>query len=86
VSGASLEVSGTPGTSSCKVLLNGEEVQNAIQGLWIRGEPGQPFDVELNVAVFETFRFESDESDVHVDDKARDLLIKLGWTPPKETP
>jgi hypothetical protein len=86
VTRASFEVSGTPGTPSCKLLLNGEEIQNAVQGLWIRGEPGQPFDVELSIPVFEFFRFESVEADVHVEDSARDLLIKLGWTPPKENP
>jgi hypothetical protein len=82
VSGASFEVSGTPGTSSCKIKLNGEEIQNAVQGLQVTGTPGASFDVELDLAIFETFRFESEDAAVHVSDGARDLLIKLGWTPP----
>lgn len=85
MSGASVEVSGTPGTSSCKVKLNGEEIQNSVRGLTIWGDPARPFEVELKVHVFETFRFESEEAKVFVSDDARDLLIKLGWTPPGGT-
>lgn len=83
---ARFEVSGMPGTSTCTVKLNGEEIQNAVQGLTIRGRCNAPFEVELDVVVFKGLHFETSEADVIIPDSTCDLLIKLGWTPPKETP
>lgn len=82
MSGASFEVSGTPGTSSCKVLLNGEEVQNSIRGLTIKGEAGCIFGVELDLVLFEDLAFETQVANVFIPDHTRDLLLKLGWKPP----
>lgn len=86
MSGTSFEVSGTPGTSTCKVKLNGEEIQNSVQGIVITGEGPGMFDVEIRVAVFDDLHFDTQWANVHIPDSTHELLLKLGWTPPKETP
>lgn len=85
MSGAQFEVSGQPCTDSCKIKLNGEEIQRSLSGLTIRGDASDPtFDVELRVRVFEDLRFETQWANVTIPNETRDLLIKLGWTPPAE--
>jgi hypothetical protein len=85
VSGASFEVSGRPGTDDCKVKLNGEEIQNCLQNLTIRGDGrDMTYHVELDVLVIEGMTFHAQWANVQIPDKTRDLLIKLGWTPPAD--
>jgi hypothetical protein len=82
MSGAQFKVSGTPGTSSCKVLLNGEEIQNSIRGLTIKGEAGGVFGVELDLTLIDDLGFDTPDANVFLPDHTRHLLIRLGWTPP----
>lgn len=83
MSAASFEVSGRPGSSDCKVKLNGEEIQTCLRGLTIRGDGADMvYHVELDVTVIDQMTFDTQWANVQIPLPAGDLLIKLGWTPP----
>lgn len=72
-----------PSGDGAVVRLDGTEIQNALRGLSLDMEVGEITTARLDVLVVDTTDFDGDVS-AHIPEAARELLIKLGWTPPPE--
>lgn len=64
------------------VQLEGHDISNATAGLDIRMRPGCLPEVRLDVILYDLTS--EVETTVTVPDATRDLLVRLGWTPPAE--
>lgn len=64
------------------VRLDGVDISNTLRGLRLSMSCTDVTTVELDVAVIETTELSAEVS-AHIPDTTRDLLIRLGWTPPE---
>lgn len=71
-----------PGHAS-RVHLDGEDISNALVGVRVHLTPGSVPMATLDLALWEV-PTELDQVLVEVPEKTRDLLVRLGWTPPAE--
>lgn len=78
-----LRISDRPGGLGWVVELDGQDIANSILGMTLRIEPGDRPTAVVRVAVEEA-PTELDGVRVRVPDLTRDLLVRLGWTPPAE--
>lgn len=78
-----LRISGNGMAGGTQIEMDGEDIAPAISGLTVRMEAGA-----MPTAVLDVVLWELDEElvspRVTVPDKTRDLLVRLGWTPPAE--
>jgi hypothetical protein len=63
------------------VTVDGVDVSSAVRGVRINASAGELVSVELDVIAVEVDMVGA-ETDVLLPDATRDLLIRLGWTPP----
>lgn len=63
--------------------LDGHDISNAILGLTVTIKGGEMPAATLDV-ICEEIPTEADDVRVHLPDATRDLLVRLGWTPPAE--
>ncbi|MCW2920025.1 MAG: hypothetical protein JWN52_8093 [Actinomycetia bacterium] len=75
--------SGIAGTDT-KIELDGTDISNALFGISLHGRAGAGFSATLDMRAFEVDT-ESEDVDVQLPDTAREVLVKLGWTPPEGT-
>ena len=73
--------SGPLGTGT--IHLDDTDISNAVRGIDVRLRPGDFPEVTLELGVTEIYRLSAEEPDVLIDGHVRDVLIKLGWTPPQ---
>lgn len=75
------ELIGGPGTY--RVLLDGEDIAPAVRAVTVEatGRDELPR-VALDLAIVELGTVSLPEASVYIPDATRDLLVKLGWTPP----
>lgn len=66
------------------VQLDGVDISNALRGLRLNMAVGDVASAELDVMVVETTAVDI-EATAHIPPEARDLLIRLGWTPPEDS-
>lgn len=80
-----LEIS-SPRAVGCDatVRLDGVDISNTLRGLRLSMSCTDVTTVELDVAVVETTDLSAPVS-AHIPAETRDLLVRLGWTPPEET-
>lgn len=76
-----LRISG-PGHTS-RVELSGHDISSALTGVSLRLEAGSVPTATLEMALWE-MPTELDMVQVKVPDETRELLVRLGWTPPAE--
>ncbi|MFG2269128.1 hypothetical protein ACGFNY_05060 [Streptomyces chartreusis] len=76
-----LRISG-PGHTS-QVELSGHDISHALTGVTLRLDAGSVPTATLEVALWEV-PTELDAVQVKVPDETRELLVRLGWTPPAE--
>lgn len=81
---AALEISGVPALGTCKVLLDGTDVADALRGLTLdMGAHDDLPTATLDVLVTELPGVDTEVRAV-IAPEAHDLLVRLGWTPPTE--
>lgn len=68
-----------------KILLDGEDISSAVQAFTVEASCSEVTRVTLDIPVVAKAEVVDSMADVFIADEARDLLIKLGWTPPEET-
>lgn len=76
-----LRISG-PGPAG-RVELSGQDISNALSGLSLRLEAGCVPTATLDLVLWE-LPTELDTVQVKVPDATKELLVRLGWTPPAE--
>jgi hypothetical protein len=76
-----LRISGSGGPGAT-VELDGQDIANVLTGLTLRLGVGEMPTATLDLVVHD-FGAEADVRFV-VPDECRDLLVRLGWTPPAE--
>ena len=77
----SLRISSNGPTSS--VHLDDQDISAALRGLTLRLNPGDMPQARLDVVALDVSTY-SDDVQVYLPDATRDLLVRLGWTPPAE--
>lgn len=77
-----LRITSGPNTTAT-VELDGADVSRAVCGLTLTMKPGHLPTAVLEVPLLDVSAG-TGELNVHIPDEARDLLLKLGWTPPGE--
>ena len=77
----SLRISG-PGNTS-RVELSGHDISRALSGVSLRLEAGCVPTATLDLVLWE-MPTELDAVQVKVPDPTKELLVRLGWTPPAE--
>lgn len=80
---ARLQISGAPARGDCKVLLDGEDITGALTGLVLDMQAGELPTARLDVRVTELPGVDT-QVRAHLAPEARELLVRLGWTPPTE--
>ncbi|MBX9392271.1 hypothetical protein K4749_01320 [Streptomyces sp. TRM72054] len=65
------------------VELDGHDIANAVLGLTVTFKGGEPPLATLDL-VLDEIPTETDEVRVHMPEATRELLVRLGWTPPAE--
>jgi hypothetical protein len=70
------------GGSGAEVELDGQNIANVLTGLTLRMGVGEMSTATLDLVVYDL----GAEAEVRfvVPDECRDLLVRLGWTPPTE--
>lgn len=76
-----MRISG-PGHAS-RVELSGHDISHALTGVTLRLDAGSVPTATLELALWEV-PAELDAVEVKVPDETKDLLVRLGWTPPAE--
>lgn len=71
------------GATGGTVELDGEDISNTVRGLDIQLRVGDIPKVTLDVVVVDLSN-ETDGAAALIRPETRDLLVKLGWTPPEE--
>lgn len=71
------------GATGGTVMLDGEDISDGVRGLTLEAAVGEVTRVTLDIPVVVTSEA-ADNVEVFMPDQTRDLLIKLGWTPPSE--
>lgn len=66
-----------------RVELDGHDIAHLILGLTIAIKGGEMSTATLNL-VLDEIPTETDDVRVHLPQETRDLLVRLGWTPPAE--
>lgn len=65
------------------IEVDGEDVSRAVRSATVYLDAGQPSEVTLDLAL-PVIEVLGAEAAIQVNDCARELLIKAGWTPPVE--
>lgn len=78
-----LRVGGTGLPGGTQIELDGVDIANAVTGLSLRMGVDSLPEVTLGVMLHE-LDTELEHPRVNVPDTTRDLLVRLGWTPPAE--
>lgn len=73
------------GVGQARIEVDGHDISTAVRGVDVRMRAGELPIVDLDLMVYEVKRLDMAEAEVVIDSDVRDALIKLGWTPPKET-
>jgi hypothetical protein len=68
-----------------RVLLDGTDIANSINGLTITMRAGLPASVELSLPIIDVTEIQDAEARILIPDATRDTLTALGWTPPAST-
>lgn len=66
-----------------RVVLDGQDIANSILGLTVAFKGGESPAATLDL-VLDEIPTETDDVRVHLPEETRDLLVRLGWTPPAE--
>lgn len=69
------------GVKGVRVELEGQDISPALSGLTLRCEGGSLPTATLEVALWET-TVSHDRVNLHIPPQTRELLTRLGWTPP----
>jgi hypothetical protein len=67
-----------------RVLLDGTDIANSINGLTITMRAGLPASVELSLPIIDVTEIQDAEARILIPDTTRDTLTALGWTPPAD--
>lgn len=73
------------GAGNGTVVLDGQDVTKAVRSLVVEGGVNQVPSLVLDLTLWELTKVDG-EFDVLVSERAADLLIHLGWTPPSDAP
>jgi phage protein D len=65
------------------VHLDDQDISAALHGLTLRLDSGDVPRATLDVIALDISTY-SDDAQVHLPPATRDLLVRLGWTPPAE--
>lgn len=65
--------------------LNGRDMTTSVRAIDVRLRPAELPKVTIEPVVFELPQLDLDHAQIVVDDHTEQLLLELGWTPPKET-
>lgn len=65
------------------VELDGIDVTSAVNGVDLCLRPGEPARVDLQVVAMDYTSYDG-EARVHLPEETKELLKRLGWTPPPE--
>lgn len=66
-----------------RVGLDGVDIANSILGLTVTVKAGEETTAALDL-VLDEIPTDTDDVLVHLPEATRDLLVRLGWTPPAE--
>jgi hypothetical protein len=66
-----------------RVELDGHDIANSVLGVTVAFKGGEMPAATLDL-VLDEIPTDTDEVRVHLPDETRDLLVRLGWTPPAE--
>lgn len=76
----SLKVSTAIGKAT--VELDGEDIADCVLGMQLTFRGNDLPTARLDLALFDVTPVDSEQIEVLLDDRCRDLLVRLGWTPP----
>jgi hypothetical protein len=79
-----IEISGTGLPGGTAVRLDGQDIINAVRGLKLALGVGQLPELELDVVIRDAVELELQDVQVYLPNSTRELLVRLGWTPPDE--
>jgi hypothetical protein len=71
------------GAGRGRVLVDGDDISDAVRGVEVRAEEGGPTSATLDLTVLDATRIESARTEVVMAGRVRDLLLAAGWTPPE---
>lgn len=80
---STLRISRRAGGVGHHVELDGHDIANSVLGMSLEFKAGHETTATLHL-VLDEIPAETDEARVHLPDKTRDLLVRLGWTPPQD--
>lgn len=79
-----IEISGTGLPGGTAVRLDDQDIVRDLRGLTLTMGVDRVPVVELDVSVFEGVGLELEDVQVYIPESTRELLVRLGWTPPGE--
>ncbi|MGW4663218.1 hypothetical protein [Streptosporangium sandarakinum] len=72
----------TPAPGTHQVVVDGQDISDAVNSLTLRVEGGVLPVVDVELAMVEVTRIDSEDAELYIPLTTRDALIALGWTPP----
>jgi hypothetical protein len=72
------------GVGTAEVLLNGQDIANALTGLTLDMGVGKVPTATLDLLLIDTTKVQDAETRIFIPDATREALLALGWTPPTE--
>lgn len=72
----------TTGPTSAQVLIDGHDIAHGVTGLTLTMGVAQVPTVTLDLAILDATEIQDVQARVLIPDATRDLLTRLGWTPP----
>lgn len=78
-----LRISRTETGHGHRVELDGHDIAHSILGLTVAFKADESPAATLDL-ILDEIPTETDDVRVHLSDETRDLLVRLGWTPPAE--
>lgn len=80
-SGSKLSI--TSGSAGGTVVMDGQDISTSLYGLSVHLDARTPPAVTLDVLVHD-LSTDMDNARIQIPAATHDLLVRLGWTPPKE--
>lgn len=66
------------------IHVDDKDITRGVRRYTFTGEIGEINTLDLEMAVFDVSRIDSEEADVLIPETTREALKQLGWTPPEE--
>lgn len=79
-----LEITGTGLPGGTVIRLDGHDITQVMRELTLNVGAGVVPSLDLTIPVFEGMRLGLEEVQVYLPDETRELLVRIGWTPPEE--